>query len=394
MSMSLLLNRSPHILTGSESAPGAGAPLPATVIANTSTPVPKGVGNFSFMSFPLTSYGTVAFVGAGKDQPSNLYSSSGGQLVLALPLGAAIPSTGGKFTGFGMPVPAQQALLFTGSGSLGTQGVYVKSGEILKAIADTNTPVPSGSGTFKSFNGGIDFDVRGAIAFAANDAAGNPGVYASAFPTGGIAMVANSSTPIPGGSGAFNNFSSPSVSDYGVAFFASRTGSPPAGVGLYLSRNGALKVLANTQTPVPNAGGTFSAFGAPALGGSSVAFHAIGTNGSQGIYLSDGGSVSVVADLTTPVPGGSGTFQVFFNDDPSIDENGNVAFCAGYNQTQYGIFARVNGTLKRIVTTEDTIGGQQVSYTGTTTNQLSQGILAFYVVTGPGVFGNYTLPVG
>ncbi|HET7468680.1 MAG TPA: hypothetical protein VFJ81_03360, partial [Gemmatimonadales bacterium] len=315
--MSFLSNRSPHILTGAEPAPSAGAALPATVIANTSTPVPGGAGNFTFMTYPLASYGTVAFNGAGKDQPSNLYSSTSGRLVLALQVGTPIPSTGGKFTDFGMPVPAQQALLFMGSGSLGTSGLYVKSGEILQRIADTNTPVPSGSGNFKSFNGGIDFDVRGAIAFAATDAAGNQGVYASAFPSGGVAMVANSSTPIPGGSGTFNTFTSPSVSDYGVAFFASRTGSPPAGVGLYLSRNGALNTLANYQTAVPNTGGTFSGFGAPTIGGSAVAFHAIGSNGSQGIYLWRNGTLSVVADLTTPVPGGSGTFQVFFNDDPS-----------------------------------------------------------------------------
>lgn len=394
--MSLLIDPFKHALARALPAPGAsaGANIAATVIADTSTPVPGGTGNFDFMTFPMASYGTVAFDGAGKGQQASLYSSTNGRLILALPVGAAIPSTGGNFTGFSMPAPAQQALLFVGTGSLGTDGVYVKSGEILKRVADTSTPVPSGSGNFKSFNGGIAFDVQGAIAFAATDSAGNLGVYASSFPAGGVAMIANSSTPIPGGSGTFDNFSSPSVNAYGAAFFASRTGNPPVGVGLYLSRNGALSILANTQTPVPGMGGTFSAFGAPEISGTSVAFHAQGTTGSDGIYLASGGSVSVVADLTTPVPGGSGTFQTFFLNDPSIDEKGNVAFLAGYESSKFGIFARVNGSLRRIITSDDTLNGKPLLYLGISTNQLSQGTLAFYAVTGPGVFGIYTLPVG
>jgi hypothetical protein len=392
--MSLLIDPFKHALARTLPAPGAGAPIAATVIADTSTPVPGGAGNFDFMTFPTTNYGTVAFNGAGKGQQASLYSSTNGKLILALPVGAAIPSTGGTFTGFGMPAPAQQALLFTGSGSLGTEGVYVKSGEILKRIADTSTPAPSGSGNFQSFNGGLAFDVQGAIAFVGTDAAGNLGVYASSFPAGGVAMIANGSTPIPGGSGTFNYFSSPSVNAYGVAFFASRTGNPPAGVGLYLSRNGVLNTFASTKTPVPGMGGTFSAFGAPMIAGTSIAFHAQGTNGSDGIYLGTGGSVSVVADLTTPVPGGSGTFQTFFLNDPSMDERGNVAFLAGYESNKFGIFARVNGSLRRVITSDDTLNGKPLLNLGISTNQLSQGLLAFYAVTGPGVFGIYTLPVG
>src|ERR1700709_1685505 len=77
-----------------------GADLPAKVIANTSTPVPQGQGTFSFMTYPQASAGAVAFNGAGKEQPSNIYQTVGGQLRLALAVGAPIPSTGGTFTDF------------------------------------------------------------------------------------------------------------------------------------------------------------------------------------------------------------------------------------------------------------------------------------------------------
>ncbi len=372
----------------------AGASLPAKVIANTSTPVPQGHGSFDFMTYPQASSGTVAFNGAGKGQPANLYQTVGGQLRLALSVGASIPSTGGTFTGFSMPVPAQSALAFIGAGSNKTSGVYVKSGEILTRIADTSTPVPGGAGTFSQFTA-LDFDSRGNVTFAAADAKGSLGIYLGTFPAQQpIRVLANAQTPIPGGGGNFDNFSDPAVADGVVAFFASRTGHPPAGVGIYVSSGGALRPAATTKTPVPGASGTFYGFGSPSIAAGTVVFHAIGTAGSDGIYAQSGsGAVSVVADLNTPVPGAAGTFQTFFSDNPSIDGD-TVAFCAGYSQTQYGLFARVKGKIVRVVTTEDTIGGQPVQYTGLTTNQLGGGLLAFYVVTGPGVFGNYTLPVG
>jgi hypothetical protein len=293
-----------------------------------------------------------------------------------------------------MPVPAQSAFAFIGAGSHRTSGIYVKSGEILTRIADTSTPVPGGAGSFSQFLA-LDFDPSGALTFVAADATGALGVYLTSFPQQQpIKVLANAQTPIPGGGGNFDNYSGPAVTAAGVAFFASRIGHPPAGVGIYVSSGGTLRPVATTKTPVPGAGGTFTGFGAPAMSGSTVVFHAIGTAGSEGIYAQSGsGAVSVVADLNTPVPGAAGTFQAFFNDDPSIDGD-TVAFCAGYSQTQYGLFARVKGKIVRVVTTEDTIGGQRVQYTGLTTNQLGGGLLAFYVVTGPGVFGNYTLPVG
>jgi hypothetical protein len=392
--MSLLIDPLKYALARPHPAPGTGFNITATVIADTSTPVPGQAGNFDFLTYPVTSHGTVAFLGAARDQQQSIYSSTNGKLTLALPAGAPIPSTGGTFTGFSLPVPSQQALLFVGAGSLNTLGLYVKSGEILRRIVDTFTPVPSGVGNFTSFAGnGIAFDVQGAIVFVGTDKAGNQGIYSSSFPGGGAFVVANSSTRIPGGSGTFDNFAFAAVNAYGIAFFGGQSANPVSS-GLYLSRQGSLSLLANAQTAVPGMGGTFNGFGTPVIAGTSVVFHAKGTNGSDGIYMASGSSLSVIADQTTPVPGGSGTFQSFFMNDPSIDERGNVAFLAGYETNKFGIFARVNGSLRRILTSDDTLNGKPVMNLGISTNQLSQGLLAFYALTSPGVFGIYSLPVG
>jgi hypothetical protein len=369
-----------------------GARVEATVIAGTTTPVPQGQGNFDFLTFPQVSSVLVAFQGAGKGQPQNLYTSAGGKLALALAVGAAIPSTGGKFTGFGLPTPAQGAIAVVGVGSQGTAGVYVKSGELLTRIADTTTPVPGGAGSFTSFRE-IDFDAQGAIAFAGTDASGAFGVYASSFPGHPpVGRIADTRTPIPGSAGSFDFFGNPTVSDAGVAFFAHAANSP-AGTGLFFATGGALRAVASLKTPVPNAAGTFNGFGSPVMSGDTVAFHAEGTNGSDGIYTQTGsGPLAVVADLATPVPGGQGTFQSFSLNDPSID-GANVAFLANYETNKFGIFARVQGKLVRVLTSDDTLNGAGILNLGISLNQLSQGVLAFYAVTGPGVFGIYTLPL-
>ncbi|HLX07762.1 MAG TPA: hypothetical protein VKY89_07845 [Thermoanaerobaculia bacterium] len=374
---------------------GTGAPVPAAVIASTSTPVPGGKGNFDFMTFPQISGEAAAFGGAGKDQPANIYLNVAGTLRLFLAVGAGIPSTGGTFTGFGLPTVAQQAVAFVGSGSRDSLGVYVKSGEILKRIADSTMAVPGGTGNFSAF-GQPGFDTRGTIAFVAQDGAGAYGVYSSSFPAAPApAVVANSSTPIPGGGGTFNYFDGAMATEGGgITFFASRTGSPPAGVGIYTVKGSGIFTIANTSTSVPGAGGTFSAFAAPAASADRVVFHAQGSAGSDGIYQRAGqGSLQVVADLGTPVPGGHGTFQTFFLNSPSASGD-DVAFLAGYENSKFGIFARVSGRLVRVVTSDDTIGGSGIINLGITVNQLAGGGLAFYAVTGHGIFGNYAIPVG
>jgi hypothetical protein len=369
-----------------------GAEVQATVIASTTTPVPQGQGNFDFLTFPQVSSVLVAFQGSGKGQPQNLYTSAGGKLALAIPVGAAIPSTGGKFTGFGLPTPAQGAIAFVGVGSQASEGVYVKSGELLTRIADTTTPVPGGAGNFASFRE-LDFDAQGAIAFAGTDASGAFGVYASSFPGHPpVDRIADTRTPIPGSAGSFNFFGNPTVSDAGVAFFAGSVNSP-AGTGIFFGTGGALRAIANLKTPVPNAAGTFNGFGSPVMSGATTAFHARGTNGSDGIYTQTGsGPLAVVADLDTPVPGGQGTFQSFSLNDPSID-GANVAFLANYETNKFGIFARVQGKLVRVLTSDDTLNGAGILNLGLSLNQLSQGVLAFYAVTGAGIFGIFTLPV-
>src|SRR5579864_858864 len=234
-SMAQLIDPFRRSLRGHLHRSGAGVPVPAAVIASTSTPVPRGIGNFTFMTFPQVSPEIAVFVGSGKDQPSNVYASLGGSLQVFLAVGAGVPSTGGKFTDFGLPTPAGQAAAFVGAGSEDTLGVYVKSGEIMQRVADTRMVVPGGAGTFSAF-GQPGFDAGGTIAFVGRDGSGVYGVYAAGFPVKQApVVVANSSTPIPGGGGTFSYFDGAVATAAGITFFGNHEGQTVA-AGIYTFR--------------------------------------------------------------------------------------------------------------------------------------------------------------
>jgi hypothetical protein len=69
-----------------------------------------------------------------------------------------------------------------------------------------------------------------------------PGVYLHAG--GALSVVADRNTPIPGGSGTFINFESASLHQGNVAFVSA---TPP---GIYLYDGSTLRVIADTSTPI------------------------------------------------------------------------------------------------------------------------------------------------
>src|SRR5207245_421698 len=97
-----------------------------------------------------------------------------------------------------------------------------------------------------------------------------------------------------------------------VAFLGQDTGG---GQGVYVYWAGLLTTIANLTTPIPGGTGRFTGFsGNPALSGNNAAF--LGTGSSQaGVYLDvwPNGLITA-ADMHTPIPGANGgTFARFFD---------------------------------------------------------------------------------
>src|SRR5262249_41044107 len=139
------------------------------------------------------------------------------------------------------------------------------------------------------------------------------------------------------------------------AFFGSNIGSTSRQAGIYASVGGELVAVADLNTKAPDGSGNFAGFGCPAISKDMVAFHAA-TAGTEGIYAwrSDG-TLITVANLDTPAPGTTGTFNAF-QSDPSIDGD-TVAFRA-YSNAGAGLYASVAGKLIKIIDQNDTINGK------------------------------------
>src|SRR5262249_16381884 len=125
-----------------------------------------------------------------------------------------------------------------------------------------------------------------------------------------VRRVADTSTPIPQGTGNFNQFDiHPVVSGGNVAFLATGAGMQQ---GIYLYDGTTLKKIVDRESPIPDGTGNFLGFvGSPVMSGNHVAFFGFGSAGG-GIYLFNGSTLIRVADGNTPVPGGGvGNFSGF-----------------------------------------------------------------------------------
>jgi hypothetical protein len=176
----------------------------------------------------------------------------------------------------------------------------------LTRIADTSSTIPGTALTFSHFSGSARVGDAGLIAFR-GEGAEHSGIFRAQG--GVVAVVADTTMVLPGTEGMlFTSFDrAVGAGASQVSFRASSDGRE----GIYLWNAGVLAVVADTTTLVPGGGGAvFSAFSAPVVTGSRVAFRARAPE-LEGIYVYESGSLTLVADTATVVPGDAVTFTGF-----------------------------------------------------------------------------------
>ncbi|MGF1641987.1 MAG: choice-of-anchor tandem repeat NxxGxxAF-containing protein [Rhodospirillales bacterium] len=361
-----------------------------TKIADASTAIPGGTGNFSALGIPSLRDGNVAFQGLGPSGSGDLfgqrgiYSTAGGALGVVADTNTPIPGGTGTFTGFNGPSLDGDSVAFRGVGRDGQDGIYSTVGGTLNVVADRNTPIPGGTGTFTQFNG--PSLSGGSVAFLGVGSGRQEGIYSTVGGT--LNVVADRNTPIPGGTGTFYSFN-PAVS-LGGATVAFR-----AYGGIYGTVGGTLGVVADQATRIPGSSRTFFSFSEPHVSrdGGSVAF--MGRDeiahedtprgeGREGIYRSVGGTLGVVVERGTVMPGGQITcdtcsperFRYFY--DISFD-GGSVAFeTEGDNvYSSTGTFLAAGGTIEEVVYVGMMLDGKTINYVHLGGEGLSDGALAF-----------------
>jgi hypothetical protein len=334
-----------------------------SVVADLATPVPGGVGNFSVFNSPVASGAGGGGFLASEATQEGVYTIIGGSPVLVADLSTAIPGGVGNFTGFGNPISLGGGdVAFRGLGSEGQSGIYTFIGGTLAVAADENTAIPGGSGNFTAFGNPISLG-GGDVVFRGLGFGGQSGIYT--FIGGTLAVVADLNTAIPGGSGNFTVLSSSVIASLGggdLAFLGLGSGGQS---GIYTFIGGTLAVAADENTAIPGGSGNFTAFGfvIASLGGGDLAFLGLGSGGQSGIYMFIGGMLAVVADLNTARPGASGTFGGFGTSISSMG-GGDLAFYGFGLLDDGGIYTFIGGTLAVVADLNTAIPGGVGNFTG------------------------------
>ncbi len=241
---------------------------------------------------------------------------------------------------------------FTASGV-----VYTRNGNgPFVPVADTLTPVPGGTGNFLNFSWASTDGAS--VVFTNGPANGNsPGIYS--VPVGGGAVV-----KIADQGDGFSAFLKPVTASAGHVAFTAYDSEVDAGVyRAAVNGTGLTTVIdGNTPIPIPNLIGTFFSSTlddfTPSISGDTVVAYGAGS-GIRGIFRKKGAGPlePVVTSLMRP-PGAQDTFSNFSGVSVSGD---NVAFL-GYgtagSDIPWGLFVVLNGQLEKVVDFSQLIDGR------------------------------------
>ena len=357
-----------------------------TRIADTDTPIPNGAETFRNFSPPWIDGDRVVFWGEG-DQERGIYTWAAGQFGFLADTSTPIPGeSGSTFRFFNDPTVDHGRVAFRGGDQ--HDGIYVHDGTSLSVAVDERSAVPGSTSRFTGFCCGYTID-GSTVVFHGIVFNEGTGIYAAAG--GSVALIARRGTPIPSGTGSFNRFSHfgggafPPAADAGAVVFWGGRQSDFAMVeeGIYTNAPGFLDVIADRNTPLPGGSGSFELLGEIlTLEDGVLAFSGQRGSGSTregGLYLHAGGSNTVVFDRNTPVPNGTGNFDGVAH--TSID-GGSVAFTGRGSRGEFGIYTNVTGRLEKVVDESDEVEGERLHIFGIGAGALSGSRLAFRAYVG------------
>ncbi len=258
------------------------------------------------------------------------------------------------FQDFGLPSLDRDKVAFWGrnrSTPVPT-GIFTDMTGGLTALVTKDTPRPNGDGPFGPNGlgpGDLTFD-EGSIAFI------SAGVLSTTHAIvtnlgGSLHFVADENTPIPNGIGSFTRPSG-SQAFKGVMLHNGEIvfiGEGDTQQGVYSSFNGFIDVVADETTTVPGGTGTFTQFSAPAISNSNITFLGI-KNSEIGIFSTVGGVLNAVGDSDY---GGVGVSAI---------DGENIAFLRSFGSYSgyQSIVTNLGGSLTKIIDTDDELEGKSI----------------------------------
>jgi hypothetical protein len=210
---------------------------------------------------------------------------------------------------------------------------------IFEKIADFNTVIPAGKKTFTGLHS-PSIDDHGQVVFKGRGKSGQRGIYI--YKGGILAVVADGNTVLPGGAEFLTAVHDLSMNNNGQVVFEA-TGSSGQ-QGIYLNAGGSLAVVADRKTAIPGGSGNLISLSAPFISDQGeVLFRGDGENDQHGIYNYTGGILAIVADTKTAIPAGKKFFVNFRH--LSMNRSGQVVFIGKGHSEQRGIYLDVGDRL-------------------------------------------------
>lgn len=255
-------------------------------------------------------------------------------------------------------------------------------------IADTDTAVPQGNGTFTGFGGPGTLNLGGPslhnrnVAFSGRDEADQIGIYRYADLS--LSRVADQTTLIPGTTTPFTDLGDSSIEGEDVAFRGYLGSGLSAYKGIF-STVGGLHIVADTDTASPTGSGNFFLLGPPHLFGGQTYYWATTELAAQGVYREfSGAPPEILADTDTLIPSGTGAFTSLT--DLHVGANGVVVFGGKGSGGQQGIYRIIGGQTDRLVDVAiaPPNGGTFQTFVGPS---VSGNATAFWSYTQPGFVG-------
>ncbi len=164
---------------------------------------------------------------------------------------------------------------------------------------------------------------------------------------GAVDLLAEEGDPVPGGSGDFIRFEDVAVGGGEVVFYALIPGSFQSGIYAVPPTGGTPRLVADTMTVAPDSGGKLFDLAETSVesrDGVIVFDSTASFGGAGGVYVEDAGGLRMVADTDTAAPGAGGTtfssFSGVLTDDGDVVFAGSIPVLGGA-----GLYAERNETL-------------------------------------------------
>jgi hypothetical protein len=393
-----------------------------TRVADNNTPIPSGMGNFTFFEVvPTISQGIVCAVGYGGASQNGVYTfpaNGMGTGTRIADLTTISPGGLTHFTSITDPVINNGVVVFNGGALSPIRGGWYSSpatGGAITKVVDTSDTIPDYTGPDNHFinhawYANVDHDSTRAVFSISSQLNGNSGVYSFAVNGSGGVRIADNNSSVPGQPAAthFTNLANWTTNIDGnqVAF----QGRFATGAGIYAfpSTGGSGTRVADTSTNIPSGVGTFSDFTNVSLGiaNGTVVFVGQGAAGFSGLYAfpAAGGSGTRLVDSSMLIPGTTSHFSSF----AGVAASGNsVVFRAlGTGGEDIVELVKMDGSgLTRVIGVGDTLDGRVIHdfgrysppdqnlSVGIDTGSLDGDTLAFNVNFTDGTFGIYTVTI-